>query len=436
LVALLFSSQLALAQFTQQGPKLVGTGAVGGARQGWSVALSGDGNTAIVGGPIDNVSTGAAWVYTRTNGVWTQQGPKLVATDAVGHAEQGWSVALSGDGNTAIVGGPNDNQAGAVWVYTRSNGVWTQQGSKLVSTDAVGSSVALSGDGNTAIVGVGDNSGAGGALVFTRSNAVWTQQGTELVGTGAVGNAGQGYSVALSADGNTAIVGGLSDNSSIGAAWVYTRSGGVWTQQGPKLVATDAVGHANQGWSVALSADGNTAIVGGGADNSGAGAAWVYTRSNGVWNQQGSKLVATDAVGNAGQGQSVALSADGNTAFVGGPMDDCLSGCAPPHWFTGAAWVYTRSSGVWTQQGSKLVGTVPFGSAQQGQSVALSGDGNTAIVGGPADNQLGFNEYAGAAWVFAQQIAPPLQHGRRRQSRRPIHPDVISVSTERKRRQH
>jgi len=81
LAALLFSSQLALAQsvFTQQGPKLVGSGAVGGEiQQGFSVSLSADGNTAIVGGPNDNLNagaaTGAAWVFTRSNGVWTQQG--------------------------------------------------------------------------------------------------------------------------------------------------------------------------------------------------------------------------------------------------------------------------------------------------------------------------------------------------------------------------
>src|SRR4029453_625729 len=74
-------------------------------------------------------------------------------------------------------------------------------------------------------------------------------------------------SVALSADGNTAIVGGWSDNSKTGTAWVFTRSGGIWTQQGKKLVGTDSVGSARQGMSVALSADGNTAIVGGPGDN-------------------------------------------------------------------------------------------------------------------------------------------------------------------------
>jgi hypothetical protein len=136
---LLFSSQVALAQFSQQGPKLVGTGADGGAEQGGSVALSADGNTAIVGGGADNGDIingfqGAAWVYTRSGGVWTQQGSKLVGTGAVGNARQG-AAALSADGNTAIVGGIGDNRfQGAAWVYTRSGGVWTQQGSKLVGT--------------------------------------------------------------------------------------------------------------------------------------------------------------------------------------------------------------------------------------------------------------------------------------------------------------
>jgi hypothetical protein len=85
--ALLVSSQPALADFAQQGAKLVGAGAVGSANQGQSVTLSADGNTAIVGGPIDNSLAGAAWVYTRSGGVWSQQGGKLVGTGGVGIPE-------------------------------------------------------------------------------------------------------------------------------------------------------------------------------------------------------------------------------------------------------------------------------------------------------------------------------------------------------------
>jgi hypothetical protein len=165
----------ARAQFTQQGQKLVGTGAVGIAQQGLSVSLSDDGNTAIVGGPEDNSYVGAAWVYTRSSGAWSQQA-KLVGTGAVGGAEQGFSASLSNDGNTAIVGGPFDNSSvGAAWVYARSGGAWSQQ-AKLVGTGAVGpiavsqgQSVSLSGDGNTAIVGGNlDNDGVGAAWVFVQ----------------------------------------------------------------------------------------------------------------------------------------------------------------------------------------------------------------------------------------------------------------------------
>jgi lipocalin len=396
---MMLASSWAGAQFVQQGERLIGTGAVGPAGQGNSVALSADGNTAIMGGPNDNGNLGAAWVFARSGGVWVQQGSKLVGTgavpDALYGASQGYSVALSADGNTAIVGGPGESgETGAAWVFTRSGGVWTQQGEKLVGTDAggstdQGSSVALSADGNTAIVG-GPFTGVGAAWVFTRSGGVWTQQGPKLVGTGAVGSfVKQGASVALSADGATAMVGGPGDSYNTGAAWVFTRSGGVWTQQGEKLVGTGAVSVAAQGDSVALSADGNTAIVGGSRDNNLIGATWVFTRSGGVWMQQGEKLVATgteysDCVR---QGYSVSLSGDGNTAIVGGPCDNFI---------TGAAWVFTRSGGVWTQLGEKLVGTgVDYG--VQGASVGLSADGSTAVVGGPA---------AEAAWVFTRLGGP------------------------------
>ncbi|MHB9123774.1 MAG: FG-GAP repeat protein [Thermoanaerobaculia bacterium] len=216
--------------------------------------------------------------------MWTQQGAKLVALDAAGIAQQGGSVALSADGNTAIVGGRfDDNGTGAAWVWTRSGGFWRQQGTKLVGSGAVasvfgvqqGTSVALSADGNTAIVGgQSSNDRAGAAWVRTRNGQVWTEQ-AKLVGSGAVDPAYQGSSVALSADGNTAIVGAYWDNNSAGAAWVWTRSGGVWTQQGSKLVGSGTVGNSNQGGSVSLSADGNTALVGGYWDNSAAGAVWV-----------------------------------------------------------------------------------------------------------------------------------------------------------------
>lgn len=402
--------QVATMQTFQEQPKLVGTGAVASGNQGMSVALSADGNTAIVGGPGPNNAdrdrpppvgpAGAAWVFTRRGGLWKQQGGKLVgATSEYGGGlwSQGASVAVSGDGNTTIVGGPSDNRTlGAAWVFSRSGDVWTQQGNKLVGTGAgepalplgQGMSVALSADGDTAIVG---GWGAEGAWVFTRSGGAWSQQGKKLIGTGAVGKARQGMSVGLSADGNTALVGGWSDNGETGAAWVFTRSGGVWTQQGKKLVGTDAVGRARQGMSVALSADGNTAILGGPGDNrwyrlapfglGATGAAWVFTRNGSNWTQQ-NKLISTGAV--ARLGTSVALSADGNIAVVGGFAED-----------GGVALVFTRTNGSqWAQQ-KKLAGTRAVG--KSAPSVALSADGGVVMLGASNDNGG-----LGAAWVFTR----------------------------------
>ena len=393
----------------QQGPKLVGTGASSYVDQGQSVALSADGNTLAVGGTLDNSNTGATWVFTRSGTGWSQQGPKLVGTGAVGKANQGYSVALSTDGNTLAVIGLNDNNyTGATWVFTRSGTSWGQQGPKLVGTGVVGSrpyqgySVVLSADGNTlAVGGPSDNNYTGATWVFVRSGTNWGQQGPKLVGTGTP--AGQGRAVALSADGNTLAVSGEDDNFSAGATWVFVRSGTSWGQQGPKLVGSGAVGSAEQGASLALSADGSTLAVGGRGDNNYTGATWVFVRSGTNWGQQGPKLVGTGALGSADQGTSVALSADGSTLAVGGPLDNRHAG---------ATWVFVRSGTSWGQQGPKLVGSGALGSSDQGTSVALSADGSTLAVGGSRDLRTEGGSWflrTGATWVFSTASSPLAQ---------------------------
>ena len=154
------------AQFAQQGTKLIGTGAIGDASQGWSASLSYDGNTAIVGG-IGDSGVGAAWVFTRSGGVWSQQA-KLVGTGNGAFSAQGVSASLSGDGNTALVGGSDDSDLmGAAWVFIRSSaGVWSQQGPKLVGTGAI--PVSGKRDGG-ALLYVGTNSCAFRSIVITDS---------------------------------------------------------------------------------------------------------------------------------------------------------------------------------------------------------------------------------------------------------------------------
>ena len=111
----------------------MGNGTLGVPEQGTSIAISADGNTIIVGGPGDSSKSGTAWVFTRNNGVWIQQGDKLVGN--TGARQLGSSVALSGDGDIALVGGPVG--LGATWVYSRSNAIWTLQDT-LVGKGAVG----------------------------------------------------------------------------------------------------------------------------------------------------------------------------------------------------------------------------------------------------------------------------------------------------------
>jgi hypothetical protein len=144
-----------------------------------------------------------------------------------------------------------------------------------------------------------------------------------------------GESVALSSDGNTALIGGNNDHGGIGAAWVFTRSGSTWSQQGAKLTGGEEVGATTDfGIKVALSAEGNLALVGGNEDSAGAGAAWEFARSGSTWSQFGSKLTATEEAGKAFFGSAVALSAEGTTALIGGPNDGS----------SGATWVYVSPS--------------------------------------------------------------------------------------------
>jgi hypothetical protein len=398
-----FTVSASLYPYFQQGAKL--TNSSTNATQGSYVSVSADGNTAIIGAPGDDGSKGAAWIYVRSGTSWTQQA-KLVGSGAVGAAKQGTGVAISANGNTAVVGGPDDNgKAGAVWVFTRSGTTWTQQGNKLVGSDAVGAAqqginVAISGDGNTiASGGFVDDGYKGAAWAFARYGSSWAQVGEKITGNDYTGAARQGASLALSGNGTRLIMGGYQDNNRQGAVWTFGSDGCVWTQLGPKLVGTGGTTQAWQGYSVSLSADGNTVVVGGNSDDNLAGAAWVYTYAGSAWVQQ-ARLVGTQASGAAKQGNSVSLSADASVITVGGSGDDSNKG---------AVWVYRKNGSNWTQQGAKVKGNSAVGSAKQGTSVSVSANGTTAIIGGPSDNTN-----KGSFWVYVpagsslsmQQVLP------------------------------
>ncbi|HZF49779.1 MAG TPA: kelch repeat-containing protein [Polyangiaceae bacterium] len=380
----------------------------------FGIAVAIDGDTALIGANRETIGgsiyQGSAYVFTRAGVTWMYE-DELVAADGAPGDEFGWSVALSGD--TALVGTRLHNAArGAAYVFTRSGGAWTQQ-AKLTAMDGAaddshasdffGVSVALSGD--TALVGAfgGDKpmgADEGSAYVFTRTGAAWTPEAKLFASDGAAGDA-FGFSVALSGD--TALVGAIAhDLQEVdeGSAYVFTRAGATWTPEA-KLTAMippmqdDHAGNDQFGYSVALSGD--TALVGApqhdlpmGADQ---GAAYVFTRTGGVWAPQ--QRLSAD-LGSAKFGSSVALS--GDTALVG-----AFAQPIGQNNFQGAAYVFTRSGSMWMQQAML---SEKDGAANDvfGNSVALSG--NTALIGAVLDDDPA-NVDNGAAYVFALSQGSP-----------------------------
>ena len=289
-------------------------------------ALSGD--TAIVGaiGARDHngVLTGAAHIFTRSGGDWTQQA-KIFPTNGLHNAIFGDAVSISGD--TAVIGAQFDNEigsnTGAAYVFTRSGDVWTQQ-AKLLPADGApnsanfGSSVSVR--GSTVVVGEprdGENgSASGSAYVFTESGGVWSQQAKLLPSAGSP-HSHFGWSVSI--DGDSVLIGERRGGVS-GSAYVFTRSGGVWTEQA-KLNGSDATGGAEFGHTVSISGD--SAVIGAFWDNSdngiNSGSVFVFTRSGGVWTER-AKLIASD--GAAGDVFGISVSISDGTAVIGAHADD------------------------------------------------------------------------------------------------------------------
>jgi hypothetical protein len=246
---------------------------------GTSVSISGD--TAVIGARLDDdngTQSGSAYVYVRSNCVWSEQ-QKLTASDGAQYDQFGSSVSISGD--TAVIGALADEDngtiSGSAYVYVRSNGVWTEQ-QKLTASDGeqydyFGTSVSISGD--TAVIGAyrdDDNgSNSGSAYVYVRSNGVWSEQQKLTASDGAPDDY-FGFTVSISGD--TAVMGAYGDDDN-GSAYVYVRGNGVWTQQ-QKLTASDGAQDDNF-WSVSISGD--TAVMGAPYDNdngSYSGSAYVY----------------------------------------------------------------------------------------------------------------------------------------------------------------
>ncbi len=324
---------------------------VGNSRQGTAVAVSADGNTFISGAPADNKGLGAAFIFEKKNGYYQEKG-KLIGTGYTtlsSTVEMGSSVAISADGNTVAFGGPNDSYGdGLVWLYNKVDSSYKQQAVLKAFTSGAhfGSSLSFSADGNTLLVGAeGVNSYIGSAYVYVRSGTTWTLQ-RQLTGTGYIGlTVYQGASVSLSADGNTALIGGYRDSTGRGACWLFKRTGKSWNQDGDKIVNNLGSSKGQFGYSVSLNADGNIAMIGSLNTLSNGGSAYVYKRVNGKMLQQSSGLPNTGLVGFTDTyfGSAVAISADGINAVVGASGDNSNTG-AVWHYVANISNTYTLSN--------------------------------------------------------------------------------------------
>ena len=481
-----------------------GCGGVLDGHAGYGAAVSGDGNTIAIGAPHESSAAkgingdqkddsasdaGAVYVFTRSGANWSQQAyVKASNTDASDHF--GHAVALSADGNTMAVsafwessnargvnGDQSDNsipQAGAVYVFTRRGTTWTQQAYIKASNtgeagtqdtfgdgDQFGFSMALSDDGSVLAVGAitedsrspgingdqADNTAvsAGAVYVYGRTGTTWAQQAYVKPGNPDPADM-FGYTVSLSADGSTLAVGSYDEGGSsrtingppdnmrrgAGAVYVFARTAAVWTQQA-YIHASNGEAGDSFGVHVVLSDDGDTLLAGSldedclatgvnptmSCDNDRAadistGAAYVFVRSGGTWSQQ-AFLKASNTMASDWFGSRLALSGDGNTAAIGAALEGSaargINGRQNDASATdsGAVYFFTRKGTSWAQQAyvkaSNAEAFDEFGSA-----VALSRDGRTMVVtsksedsaargvnGNQADNSA---DEAGAAYVF------------------------------------
>jgi hypothetical protein len=369
---------------TDETPEAEFSGAVG---YGFAVAMSTDGSTAVVGQLGESQSTdvpGVAHVLTFDGTGWSQQA-ELTASDPKYDMLFGNAVAVSADGNTVIVGDPGECgyelgncEHGVAYVFTRSGSTWTQQ-EELQGGAGFGGAVALSADGDTALVGAGLSGfyglsyaigGNAPPTIFSRSGGTWTQEAT-LSASDASGSFDNfGHAVALSADGETALIGDPAENEDTGSAYVFTGTGSTWTQR-TELTGSDVKKGWEFGTSVALSADAQAALIG--APSSSGGSAYVFRDSESNWSQtaeltpEGAEVSSFDGW----FGRTVALDNAGDVALVGAPWaEEDL----------GAAYAFATDGTGWTPQAEFVVGdATPYD--YFGDAVALDGSGTTALIG-------------------------------------------------------
>ena len=363
-------------------------------RFGRSVAV--DGDTAVVGSPMDDNGKGAAYVFTRQPGGWSQVA-KLTAFDGASDDRFGNSVAVNGD--TVVVGAwlddGGDSNSGSAYVFTEPGGGWTTttETAKLTASgggatdDRFGTSVAM--DGDTVVVGApGVHNGKGSAYVFTEPNDGWATATETAKLTSYDRDPGDRFGTSVAVDGDTVVVGAPGVHNGKGSAYVFTEPNDGWTTatETAKLTAFDGVSDDRFGKSVAVGGD--TVIVGAWLDDSDKGSAYVFTKPSSGWATATETAKLTSYDRDPGDRFGISVAVDGDTV---------VAGASGVHSGKGSAYMFTEPSGGWTTATETAKLTAYDGDPGDRFGVSVAVDDDTVVTGAWRDDDNGSD--SGSAYV-------------------------------------
>lgn len=376
---------------------------------GSAVALSGDGNTLAVSAVFEDgggtgidadgddnsmSQSGAVYLFSRSGEEWYQAA--YLKASNTGDAEDGdsfgYAISLSDDGNTLAVGAPGEDSAAATIDGDQTDNAAT---------------------------------GSGAVYVFARREGVWSQEAYVKTSHNAP-NVLFGYAVALDAGGTRLAASAYDEDRGRGAVYLFTREGVAWSEE-VRLQASNAEPQDSMGVSLAISDDGETVAVGApdedslltgvsspteaAADqeaNTSAGAVYVFALSDSTWRQQ-AFIKASNTGLEDWFGIHLALSGDGNVLAASAPNEDSRAqgiggiGDDDAADEAGAVYVYRRNGLEWTHE-ADLKGSNTQQFDEFGSALALDRDGTTMAAGARFEDGDALNPAAdsGAVYIFGR----------------------------------
>ncbi len=383
--------------------KLTASNATNDINFGWAVVTAG--NLLVVGAPANENALGAAYVFARTGSGWRQVA-ELTASDGAEGDFFGLAVGISGD--SVVVGAPDHAvggsfQQGAVYIFVQPVTGWSDgtETAELTAADGqagdrLGYSVAMQGDtvvSGAANASPGGSTYEGAAYIFVEPNTGWattSQFNAKLAASDGSLYDQFGWSTAIYRD--TVVIGAYGTNGYQGAAYVFVKPGGGWSNatQTAELTGSDAAPYYFFGWSVAIS--GNTICVGATQQDLslGVGKAYVYREPSRGWTNMTQTAELTPSDGTAGEEFGVSISIFNSTVVVGAPNGTATGG---------AAYVFLEPNTGWRNENQSAKLTAANGSASNkfGQSVLIAGQ---ELIAGAPNTDIGASDFAGAVYIF------------------------------------